>query len=220
MANIQVAHAAQCSTKALNQAFQLLSKTMQSASVDQGRVMVRHLSSGRMNCWLQMHSHLQWLITCSAAQLRGTDSLCQPAAHLAPRDLVERIGAPLGLPYPSILASQELADVLTMHAGGRNPSTIAAAAVLLTAQEADLHLEASAVSKSAGITTSTLQGMLKCESTVQCLAHRAARMVCGLKRARVGEAVLAYPQAKLPRKCDNNSQHPHNGTQYRGSNNS
>ena len=123
--------------------------------------------------------------------------MCQPAAHLAPRDLVERIGAPLGLPYPCILAGQQLADLLTVHAGGRNPSTIAAAAVLLTAEEAGQHLECSAVSQSAGITTGTLQGMLKCEQTVRCMAHRAARNVCGVKRARDGETALAPPEAKM-----------------------
>jgi len=112
---------------------------------------------------------------------------------------VERIGAPLGLPYPCILAGQQLADLLAVHAGGRNPSTIAAAAVLLTAEETGHHLECSAVSQSAGITTSTLKGMLKCEQTVRCMAHRAARTVCGVKRARGGETPLAPPEAKMLR---------------------
>lgn len=124
--------------------------------------------------------------------------MCQPAAHLAPRDLVERIGAPLGLPYPRILECQQLADHLAEHAGGRNPSTIAAAAVLLAAAEAGHHLECSVVSQSAGITTGTLQGMLKCEQTVRCMAHRAARSR-GLKRPCDGELMLSQPDAKMLR---------------------
>lgn len=104
-----------------------------------------------------------------AARLPWRDACLTRGQLVSSADLVERVTSGLDLTHPVVLAAQHLAGVLAPHCQGRNPMTVAAAAVQLSAQMVGRVLALDEVSKRAGISVSTLQSMLQDEGTRACL---------------------------------------------------
>jgi len=118
----------------------------------------------------------------------------QPQAKPTPADLVERVASHLGASYEAIVAAQRIASMLVPHSQGRNPMTIAAAALYLNAP----HLGLAVVSASAGISVGTLRKMCNSEGALKCTEMiRAQSYSASNKRVREGDSDLSKGSSKL-----------------------